>query len=273
MSRSRVRFIDGGASRKNSCNSKGRPTSVVALLLAVNLFSAQLQAEESEGEWEFVLTPLFLWGMSIDGDSAIDGNALPLNLDFTDDIMENLDAVLTLHFEARKDKLLLFAEYQYVSLDPSVDASLGPVNVNADIDFVVNMAELGAGYTLSYTNATRWELLGGLRWFDHDLEVNIDGPPILPDTIKGGDDWHQGFIGGRIITAISENWRLIARGDYGYGGSDNNAWHFNAMADYRFSDWGSAFVGYRYMKIDYASNSYSYDAEQQGPMLGVSINW
>lgn len=54
-------------------------------------------------------------------------------------------------------------------------------------------------------------------------------------------------------------------GDYGYGDSDNDAWHFNAMVDYHFNDWGSAFIGYRYMKFDYASSGYSYDAEQQGP--------
>ncbi len=36
---------------------------------------------------------------------------------------------------------------------------------------------------------------------------------------------------------------------------------------------GSAFIGYRYMNIDFASGSYSYDAEEQGPMLGVSIYW
>jgi hypothetical protein len=247
--------------------------AVAALLLTGNFFSAQLQAAESEGEWEFMAAPLFLWGMSIDGDSAIDGNVLPLDLDFRDDVMENLDAVFTLHFAARKDNLLLFAEYQYVSLDPSTEASLGPVNVSSDIDLTVNMAELGAGYTVSYTDATRWELLGGLRWYDHDLEVGIDGPGILPDEIEGGDDWYQGFVGGRVTARLSKNWHLIARGDYGYGDSDNDAWHFNAMADYRFNDWGSAFVGYRYMNIDYASSSYSYDAEQQGPLLGVSIYW
>jgi hypothetical protein len=41
---------------------------------------------------------------------------------------------------------VLFAEYQYVNVDPSVEASIGPVNINADIDFAVNMAEVGADY-------------------------------------------------------------------------------------------------------------------------------
>jgi hypothetical protein len=121
MFRSRVRFIDSVANAKIGCHSAVRGSALAALLVAGNFSSAQLHAEEPEGEWEFMVAPLFLWGMSIDG------------------------------------------------------------------------------------------------------------------------------------------------------GSDNNAWHFNAMADYRFNDWGSAFVGYRYMKIDYASSSYSYDAKQQGPLLGVSI--
>ena len=276
MFKSRVRFFDSVANTKFSCHSGARASALAALLVAGSFSSAQLHAEESEGEWEFMIAPLFLWGMSIDGESAIDGNALPLDLDFRDDVMENLDAAFTFHFEARKDGLLLFAEYQYVSLDPTVEANVGPVNVNADVDLTINTAELGAGYTISETDATRWEVLGGLRWIDQDMDVEanvgIDGP-IGQIPIKGGDDWYQGFVGARVTGTLSKNWRLIARGDYGYGDSDNDAWHFNAMVDYRFNDWGSAIIGYRYMKIDYSSSSYSYDADQQGPLLGVSIYW
>lgn len=261
---------------KAACSSAVSRLIVAALLVSNLLSSAQLQAAEPESDWEFMVAPLFLWGMSVEGETAIDGQALPLDLDFQDDVMENLDAVFTIHFEARKQDLLLFAEYQYVSLDPNVKASVGPVNVNADIDFTINMAELGAGYTLSETDATRWEILGGLRWIDHDLDATADvgGPgPIVTVPIKGGDGWYQGFIGGRVYTSLTKNWRLIARGDYGYGDSDNDAWHFNAMADYQFNDWGSAFIGYRFIRIDYETSSYTFDADQQGPMVGVSIYW
>ena len=93
MFKSRVRFFDSVANTKIGCHSGVRASALAALLVAGSFSSAQLHAEESEGEWEFMIAPLFLWGMSIDGESAIDGNALPLDLDFTDDIMENLDAV------------------------------------------------------------------------------------------------------------------------------------------------------------------------------------
>ncbi|MEH6649008.1 MAG: hypothetical protein V7707_03160 [Motiliproteus sp.] len=57
--------------------------------------------------------------MSIKGDSTIDGNTADLDLNFKDDVLDNLAKIITLHFEAQKGDLLLFAEYQYVDLDPT----------------------------------------------------------------------------------------------------------------------------------------------------------
>ena len=56
---------------------------LLTLLATSILFSTQLHANESEGEWEFMIAPFFLWGMSIDGDAALEGNALPLDLSFS----------------------------------------------------------------------------------------------------------------------------------------------------------------------------------------------
>ena len=67
---------------------------------------------QTDGEWEFMFAPLFLWGMSIDGETALDGNSADMDLDFKDDLFENMEAAFTFHFEVRKDDLLLFAEYQ-----------------------------------------------------------------------------------------------------------------------------------------------------------------
>ena len=65
------------------------------LLASTNLATAS-------DEWEFALSPLFLSGISINGDATIGDATAPLDLEFKDDILENLEAVVTLHFEARK---------------------------------------------------------------------------------------------------------------------------------------------------------------------------
>lgn len=256
----------------------------LAQLAAASVLLASTNIATASDEWEFALSPLFLWGMSINGDATIDEATAPLDLEFKDDILENMEAVLTLHFEARKGIWTFFTEAQYVDLGPSVDIAMGPLNVEADITFKNTMFELGAGYTFSYSDSTRWEVIGGGRYTDQDIDVDATASTSLPPPLdevdiemEGGDDWWHAFLGVRVAHAFNDKWSFIGRTDYGYGGSDNTAINASFMFDYRFRDWGSAFAGYRYLEYDYdndsSSNGYAFDAYQQGPLLGVTLYW
>jgi len=153
----------------------------------------------SSGDWNFTLAPLFLWGMSMDGSSTLGEATLPLELDFKDDVFSNMSAVFTLHFEAQKDDLALFTEIQYVNLEPST--KVGPVSV--DVDFKNIMGELGAAYRFWGNENTDWEILGGARYFEQDLNVNLGRGP----KIKSNSDWWNGFFGGRVKHQLSDRCR------------------------------------------------------------------
>lgn len=257
-------------------------TAVIVLLTALSgIVLAQDQDGSNDSEWEFALSPLFLWGMGISGDATIGNATAPLDLGFGD-IWDNLDAVLTVHFEARKDKWGFFAEYQYSSLKPEVEVSLGPATVLAKIGFKNTMIELGGAYAFRETQNTRWELLGGLRYTDQDVDVDgtLTFPPPINERyldIQGGDNWTHAIVGTRFFGTMSDNWTFIARTDVGYGGSDNKAFNATAMFDYRFRNWGSVFLGYRYLKYDYdngkVDDTYAFDAYQSGPLAGLTIHW
>jgi hypothetical protein len=79
-----------------------------------------------------------------------------------------------------------------------------------------------------------------------------------------------------VKTRLSEDWRFLGRADYGFGGSDGTG-NLAALFGYRFRDWGSVFVGYRWMDFDYSSGSgldrYGYNATQQGPLAGLNSYW
>lgn len=256
---------------------KGTAPTATALSLATLLTAAGTTANAAE-EWEFSLAPLFLWGVSIEGESTVNGTQAPLDLDFNDDVLENLEGVITLHFEARRGDWAFFAEHQYLDLKFDLEGSRGPVTANVDIDFDTTMWEFGAAWTFSEEASTRWELLFGARHTDHELTVDLDISTPFPElggqaSIDGGDDWVHGFGGVRVTQALSDNWSFLGRADYGYGGSDDSAINLAAIFDYRFRDWGSAFAGYKYMEYDYATTSYAYDAKQQGPLLGLNFYW
>ena len=246
----------------------------IAGTIALCLQATAVQADDSGG-WEFSVAPLYLWGKSINGTSATAGKEALLEVDFKDDALQNLDAAFAIHFEAKKDDFTLFAEYNYAKLDPSSEMHLGPIQVNADIEFKDTMFELGVAYTFADSGTTQWEVLGGVRYLDQEINVDLDAPiDALPDSIGGGDDWWHAIGGLRVTTAISENWRFVGRADGGYKDSDNTAYHLSATFDYRFRGWGSFFAGYRHLYTDYDNgksglDGYAVDADQTGPIVGL----
>ena len=254
-------------------------TIILSSFASIVLLSGQAVAE-NPGGWEFSVAPLYLWGKNIEGSSAIGGREAPLDLDFKDDILENLEAAFAVHAEAKQGALTLFAEYNYAKLSPSAEQSVGPITVKADVDFKDTMWELGVAYEVADTGATQVEVLGGMRQLDQDIDVKIDSTgPIsgpIPARASGGDDWWHGFGGFRVTTRISENWKFRLRADLGYKNSSNKATHIFGMFDYRFRDWGSFFAGYRFLNTDYdnrksGADGYATNVDQQGPLLGLNF--
>jgi hypothetical protein len=248
------------------------------LVLAAMLCATNGTANAADDEWEFALSPLFLWGVSLEGESSMNGKGAPLDLEFRDDILENMEGVFTLHFEARKADWSLFAEYLYIDLNPNAQVQAGPLAVSADITFKEDLLELGAGWAFSDNGRTRWELIGGGRYTDQSITVAVDvATPVPPieasNTFRGGDDWWQAFAGIRVAHVLSDRWTFIGRGDLGYGGSDNSSYNLAFQFDYRFRDWGSAFFGARYLSYDYDSSNYGFDAAKAGPLAGLTVHW
>ena len=232
---------------------------------------AQAEDNSSESEWKFALSPLFLWGMNVNGTQQIGSTVAGLELDFTDDLFENLGAVFTFHFEARKEDLAFFAEYQYVKLEPSTSIPNGPT---IDIDDTVQAAEFGAGYRVAtWLGNTDIEPILGLRRTYQSIEA---GTQTGLDLLDSTESWWDLFAGVRLHTHFTEKMTLVSRGDIGAGSSDF-VWNVSFILDYKFKDWGSTFIGYRWLDFDYDSgsgaNRYAYDATQQGPLAGLTFYW
>ena len=243
------------------------------------LLGNQLALAEEEG-WNFSIAPLYLWGKSIEASASAGGNALPLELDFKDDILENLDAAFAIHAEATKGALTFFAEYNFARLDPTVENFVGPVEVKGDVEFEDTLIEGGITWAFAESERMRWELLGGLRYYKQEVDIKFSSSlPVdlpLPNRLEVGDSWMQPFVGGRLRAPLSERWLFSGRVDYGYEGSDNTALQGIFFFDYRFRDWGSAFVGYRYLDIDFDNRTsgldqYGFDGDEQGPLIGLNF--
>ncbi len=259
---------------------KNTGATTLTAALAAGLIGAAPQAA-AEDDWEFMIAPLFLWAQGIEGSSTVNGKEAPLDLDFTDEILDNLEAAFSVHFEGRKGDWGFWTEWNYVDLGPDAEIVLGPGQegkLDADVTFKEHLFELGGTWMLSENDRTRWELMFGGRYIDQEINVKaqVTGPlpPELPgQRFDGGDDWMQAVGGVRVFHQLSDSWTFTSRFDLGYGGSDNSALNFVFMFDWRFNDWGSAFIGGKFMQIDYEDRSYGFDADRAGPLMGISIWW
>jgi hypothetical protein len=258
---------------------------------------------EHEG-WHFETT-IYGWAKSLDGES--DGRGVDLN--FKDDILDVLTGAFFITFEAERDNLLLFANYEYTKLeldrdlDTTISVPFDPpgflppttIDVDAsastDVSDVQHMFELGAGWRVLNNDGFDVWLHGGVRYFDYTLDIDIDNitvapPPGLSEpinvpgrSISSGDEWFQPFVGARFSKQFLESWRLRGRVDFGINpftsDESNQSWTTELLVDWRFSHWGSVMFGYRYEIMDYdngsSSEPFSWDMDEKGPIIGLSL--
>lgn len=253
--------------------NKQTKTSLVVSFVAALLVTVAPAAFADNGggdRWKSSLG-LYLWGMNIDGTASIGAVDAPLDLSFKDDLLDNLAGAFSAHYEAKKGKVTLIADYMYADLDPKTEL---PNGAEVDIDFKNKMWELGAAWDLTGANGgATWQILGGVRSNKQEFRLQV-GSPVL---VSVNETWYDGFIGARVLAPFSQNWTFIGRADVGTGDSDS-VWNAVAAIDWRFSKVSSLLLGYRWMDYDYdngkrGADRYAYDASQSGVLAAVNFYW
>ena len=80
--------------------------------------------------WEFSLSPMYLWAASIDGHMTVNGIRVDVDQSFSD-TLDNLDGALMFHFEGvHRQRWGFFADLMYIRLDPDdVSTPLGLTSI------------------------------------------------------------------------------------------------------------------------------------------------
>jgi len=228
--------------------------------------SSVADAQSGSDEWQFSVSPLYLWAVSVDGTMTIDGRLdQDFGVDFKD-AFENLETAFTVHFEARKGRWGLLADVSYLNLAGSQD--INTPGGSADIE-VENLILEGAG---KYEFADQWFVIAGVRYFklDSDIGFQLEVAPEIEVT----ESWADLFAGVLWRPQLGERWTFVGRFDIGAGGSDL-VWNAYALIDYRLGKWAAVFAGYRHLDYDYESNDagIKYDMSMSGPVAAFRFFW
>jgi hypothetical protein len=225
------------------------------------------------GQWTFTAA-FYTWLAGVDGTVAVFGApAVDADASFSD-TLEKFDAGIMGIGEARRGRFSLAADVFWVRLSEEHDVPLEPLANRVKLTTENAMLTVIGGYRLIDNATADLDVIAGGRAWSVDNKLSFGGGGLDGRSTSDGESWVDPVIGFRGSAGLGAKYYLTGwaiTGDFG-GGSD-------AMRDamlavgYRFSDRCSAVAGYRILEVDFRKDSFVYDVEQTGLMLGAVFNF
>ena len=274
---------------------------VVAALLAVLLLAhtSIVSAEETkkQDEWRFTLVP-YIWLPSVSGSfkfnvppagtgpgpvptAAVSGSADVSSNDY----LSNLQFAGMLSFEAAKGRWSILSDILYVDFSdsnrdvtiPGLGAGAG-VQISADTGLQAMIFEIAGAYSVYKGEQGNFDVLLGMRYAG--IEGKIDLNAIGPDgrtyfpRIKESLNFYDPIVGFKGKFLFTKNWFMPYYFDIGGFSVDSDlTMQAYAAIGYRFTDWFSMSLGYRYLYYDFGSTKLVEDISLHGGVLGFVFNF
>jgi len=264
----------------------------VSVLVAVLLAATPLWAESDPAPshpspgWEFSLAP-YLWAISIDSTLEADGTTADAHLSFSD-ILSDLDFAGLVAFEARRGRLSLVSNLNYLKLGVEESRAIGsaipvapPGSLDVDVDMQTLIFEQYALFEVFSTplggegESKRLALEVGpafrVAWLDSEIDVRVKpGAPIGPFSRSFDDstDWIDAVAAARVRADLGEKCRLVLMGDYGgfdIGSSSHRTWSLGAWLGYELGEHWDLVSGWRHLEFEQSAA----DLEIDGPLIGA----
>lgn len=264
---------------EHSATANGRIARGCLIGLAFALV-VMLSASAGAADWRFHVTP-YVWATNIGVEASLDGRQV-LDKDISiGELVEDLDAIYQLRFQAQHGQFSLMVDLFDVTLYDEVSDQPLPDNAGqADLTARIGMTllDIAAVYDpkgdfqgLAVLCGTR--LLNERVEIDAALDITSSG---LVNQAYDTDEWlTDALFGLRYGKRFSRHWSTQMSADISFGGTDYT-WSVGPSISYSFGKMNCFGVtaGYRSMTIDFADeNGVDSKMTMHGPMLSFRTSF
>lgn len=245
--------------------------ALAALALAAALpapLAAQEEAGASDEGWSGQVT-VYAWGAGVGGDFRPFAGGPVLSFEKSlGELLEDLDAAVFASALARKDDLVLLADFTYTA---SSKQGLVPPGIPAAGEVTIRSVSLLAGKRFQASEATTIDVLGGARVWSLDGKVDV---PLAGIALGRREDFVDPVAAVRINSRIAPALSVIAYGDVGgFGVGSDLTWQGVATLNYRAARNFTLSAGYRHLWLDRQSNGASFEGSMSGPLVGATLEF
>lgn len=252
-------------------------------LLGLVIVSAVLSqrpghAQQVEPDRWFFRSDPYLWTADISGTATVGDVTVPIDPG-SEGTSSEISLLGNVFVEVGRNRWSGVFEIGTVSFDDSTVVGEGaPPGTSLSYSYTVFLFRLMAVYRVTALEASQGlSVLAGLRYNSHDLDVDAyEGPPDLDLAFSEG--WFDPTVGIRYHAPLPGNFMVTASAEIGgFGIGSEFSWSTTGVLGWRFSRPVGITLGYRYMSVDYrspssvSSDSFAYEGNLHGPMLGVLL--
>jgi hypothetical protein len=242
---------------------------------AADLISATApeSTQPIEERWTFSITPYF-WAAGLSGETSQFGVPVVIDIDADfSDIFDNLDFAAMAIADARYGRFSIFGDVLYTKISSGSGTPLGILASSVEVEASTFAGLAGAGYSILEGPAGRLDVVGGVRVWSVETNIDFDGGLLDGVSFEDSATWVDGLVGLRGNYSFTPNFYVTGWGLVGAGGADID-WDIFGGVGYRINDTFAATAGYRALGVDYSNDDgFLFDVVQQGPIVGLTIRF
>ena len=239
--------------------------AVSGLISAFSLAMPPAHAQ-SESSWSNQGL-IYLLGPTLDGTSGI--GPIDTDVDMSaSDVFETLDGAFLGMYRGEGERWGVMIDVVYMDLKAEGAGDGGAFSGEVEVEQTTAIAS--ATYRLSPTT----QLMAGALYNDVSAGISLKGPTDRVREQSAGDDWVDPVVGVLFETPIGGgNWSFTGAAQLGgFGVGADLVTILTGSFSYRFNDWSSIDIGYRYLDFDYEDGDgldrFKFDMKEHGPAVG-----
>jgi hypothetical protein len=261
-----------------------RITTTVLVTLVVLACATVVNAaeEKPDDRWRFTIIP-YLWLPSVSGSMKLNLPSGPGSgsVDISSsNYLDNLQFAGMLDIQAEKGRWSFLFDIMYVDFSddnraayfPGVFPASGGWAITADTELQALVSEFVVGYSVFRNEFMNFDLFAGVRYAGIDGKASLDvfGPlpaGVRSRTFSDSVDFIDPIVGFKGKFELGKRWFFPYYFDIGGLDSDFTLQAFGGIG-YRFCDWFSMTLGYRYLYYDFGGSKLVKDMSLSGGQLG-----
>jgi hypothetical protein len=252
---------------------------VTSLLLYCDFVVTALAANEplsspSVGDaWSFDFVP-YLWLAGYEGTFGLPDQptgAPPTHSDVS--FSTHIKAVAMLAGQVRYHDFGLFLDGAWLQLQTEGDSG-SSLYSGTEIKTDIAYGTLALSYRWRPATKLQTDLFAGARTWHVSNEIEFKPAQAQEFVVDGSVSWSDPIIGAKLQYNLTKHWFGTMVADVGgFGVGSEISWSAFGGMGYRFANWFSATVGYRFMHVDYDKQKFLMDVNIQGFLVGLGFHF